>query len=53
MTVAAQLSIGARAKMEMAATGDREFRLAAMLPRQIAQLRPFDAPLTINLPRRR
>jgi hypothetical protein len=33
MTVVAQLGIGARAKMQMAATGDRGFRLAAMLPR--------------------
>jgi hypothetical protein len=32
MTVVAQLGIGARAKMQMAATGDRGFRLAAMLP---------------------
>jgi hypothetical protein len=34
MTVVAQLGIGARAKMQMAATGDRGFRLAAMLPRR-------------------
>ena len=30
MTVVAQLGIGARAKMQMAATGDRGFRLAAI-----------------------
>jgi hypothetical protein len=33
MPVVARLGIGARAKMQMAATGDRGFRLAAMLPR--------------------
>ena len=32
MTVVAQLGIGARAKMQMAATGDRGFRLAAIAP---------------------
>ena len=36
MTVVAQLGIGARAKMQMAATGDRAFRLAAMLPQRRA-----------------
>lgn len=36
MTVVAQLGIGARAKMQMAATGDRGFRLAAILPRRRA-----------------
>ena len=36
MTVVAQLGIGARAKMQMAATGDRGFRLPAMLPRRRA-----------------
>ena len=40
MTVVAQLGIGARAKMQMAATGDRGFRPAAMLPSQ-----PARAPL--------
>ncbi len=33
MTVVAQLGIGARAKMQLAATGDLGFRLAAMLRR--------------------
>jgi len=36
MTVVAELGIGARAKMQMAATGDRGFRLAAMLARRRA-----------------
>jgi hypothetical protein len=34
LTVVAQLGIGARAKMQMAATGDLGFRLAAMLRRR-------------------
>ena len=36
MTVVAQLGIGARAKMQMAATGDRGFRPASMLTRRRA-----------------
>lgn len=65
MTVVAQLGIGARAKMQMAATGDRGFRLAAMLPRPRAlklhatgtscsnRYGPFNAPLTIKPAARR
>jgi len=47
MTVVAQLGIGARAKMQMAATGDRGFRLGAMLPPQ-----PARAPLMCAIVRR-
>ena len=65
MTVVAQLGIGARAKMQMAATGDRGFRLAAMLPRRRAlklhatgtscttATAPLTRPLMINPPGRR
>lgn len=46
MTVVAQLGIGARAKMQMAATGDRGFRLAA-ISRGVARSddQPARAPL--------
>jgi hypothetical protein len=52
MTVDAQLGIGARAKMQMAATGDRGFRLAAMLARRRAlKLHATWCSKTCNQPR--
>jgi hypothetical protein len=47
MTAAAQLGIGARPKMQMAASGDPDFRLAAMPPlaRRRCRFRPESGEL--------